>query len=178
MLSALANCARHGLEFVRQSGILASAAALVEQPARPDGLFNFSDGHDGVAFNPAFVLVRAKIASAELVCCQNPLLLHKLASPATDTDEDRTFPLAGRLDRGACRRKFHRRVAARVARATAESRRRFSAVRGRIPTRCSSPSRAGSAGLNHGHMDAGSFVLDAGGVRWACDLGAQGLLFH
>ena len=33
--------------------------------------------------------------------------------------------------------------------------------------------KAGSPGANHGHMDIGSFVLDASGVRWAVDLGAQ-----
>jgi len=33
--------------------------------------------------------------------------------------------------------------------------------------------KGGSPGANHGHMDIGSFVLDAGGVRWARDLGAQ-----
>ncbi|HLP02362.1 MAG TPA: heparinase II/III family protein, partial [Opitutaceae bacterium] len=31
----------------------------------------------------------------------------------------------------------------------------------------------GSAGLSHSHMDAGSFVLEAGGVRWGIDLGMQ-----
>ena len=33
--------------------------------------------------------------------------------------------------------------------------------------------KGGGANVNHGHMDAGSFVLDWGGVRWAKDLGAQ-----
>jgi hypothetical protein len=33
--------------------------------------------------------------------------------------------------------------------------------------------KGGSARLNHAHMDAGSFVLEADGVRWARDLGAQ-----
>lgn len=33
--------------------------------------------------------------------------------------------------------------------------------------------KAGSPSENHGHMDVGSFVMDALGVRWACDLGAQ-----
>nr|WP_255494224.1 heparinase II/III family protein [Hufsiella ginkgonis] len=33
--------------------------------------------------------------------------------------------------------------------------------------------KGGSPSLNHGHMDAGSFVFDAGGVRWASDLGMQ-----
>jgi hypothetical protein len=34
--------------------------------------------------------------------------------------------------------------------------------------------KAGAAELNHGHMDAGSFVYEVNGVRWAVDLGLQG----
>ncbi|TWU37731.1 Heparin and heparin-sulfate lyase precursor [Novipirellula aureliae] len=34
--------------------------------------------------------------------------------------------------------------------------------------------KAGSPSANHGQMDIGSFVLDADGVRWAVDLGAEG----
>lgn len=33
--------------------------------------------------------------------------------------------------------------------------------------------KGGRPSANHGHMDVGSFVLDAGGVRWACDLGCE-----
>ena len=33
--------------------------------------------------------------------------------------------------------------------------------------------KAGTPGANHGHMDAGCFVFEAQGVRWACDLGAE-----
>jgi hypothetical protein len=33
--------------------------------------------------------------------------------------------------------------------------------------------KAGKAEVNHGHMDAGSFVLDFLGERWASDLGSQ-----
>jgi hypothetical protein len=33
--------------------------------------------------------------------------------------------------------------------------------------------KAGSPSAPHGHMDAGSFVLDADGVRWAYDLGME-----
>ncbi len=33
--------------------------------------------------------------------------------------------------------------------------------------------KGGSPSANHGHMDAGSFVLDMRGQRWAIDLGAQ-----
>ena len=33
--------------------------------------------------------------------------------------------------------------------------------------------KGGSPGTNHAHMDAGSFVMDADGVRWAMDFGMQ-----
>lgn len=33
--------------------------------------------------------------------------------------------------------------------------------------------KAGSPSANHAHMDIGSFVMDANGVRWATDLGSQ-----
>lgn len=33
--------------------------------------------------------------------------------------------------------------------------------------------KAGSPSVNHGHMDIGSFVMEAGGVRWASDPGMQ-----
>lgn len=36
--------------------------------------------------------------------------------------------------------------------------------------------KGGGAGHNHGHMDAGSFVLDVDGLRWAKDLGMQDYL--
>ena len=36
--------------------------------------------------------------------------------------------------------------------------------------------KGGSASESHGHMDAGSFVYEVNGVRWACDLGMQDYL--
>lgn len=33
--------------------------------------------------------------------------------------------------------------------------------------------KAGSPSVNHGHMDIGSFVMEAGGIRWAMDFGMQ-----
>ena len=33
--------------------------------------------------------------------------------------------------------------------------------------------KAGDNKANHSHLDLGSFIVDALGVRWACDLGAD-----
>ncbi len=34
--------------------------------------------------------------------------------------------------------------------------------------------KAGSASVNHGHMDIGSFIMESDGTRWATDFGMQG----
>jgi len=172
MLSALQTALGTDWNLSASPGFLASAAALVEQTGPTGRPFNFSDGHDGVAFNPALFWFAQKLHQPELVCCQNPLLLHKLASPATDTDEDRTFPLLAIWTAGlpeeipppALPLAWHGDGPNPVGvfrSSWTDTNALFLAFKG------------GSAGLNHGHMDAGSFVLDAGGVRWACDLGAQ-----
>jgi hypothetical protein len=33
--------------------------------------------------------------------------------------------------------------------------------------------KAGSASVNHGHMDIGSFIMESDGIRWAMDFGVQ-----
>jgi hypothetical protein len=33
--------------------------------------------------------------------------------------------------------------------------------------------KAGSPSVNHGHMDIGSFIMEANGIRWVCDFGSQ-----
>lgn len=33
--------------------------------------------------------------------------------------------------------------------------------------------KAGSPSVNHGHMDVGSFIMEADGIRWAADFGMQ-----
>lgn len=33
--------------------------------------------------------------------------------------------------------------------------------------------KAGSPSVNHGHMDVGSFIMEANGIRWAADFGMQ-----
>ncbi|MDR1860060.1 MAG: heparinase II/III family protein [Bacteroidales bacterium] len=33
--------------------------------------------------------------------------------------------------------------------------------------------KGGTASSNHAHMDAGSFIMEADGIRWACDFGMQ-----
>ena len=139
----------------------------------PTGLyFNFSDSGAGPAFNPALYWFAQKLHRPDLVYAQNKFLAQKLANPQKASGEDGTFPLLALWTAG-----FPKEVPAPalplawhgngpnpigVFRSSwTDSNALFLAFKG------------GSASLAHAHMDGGSFVLDAGGVRWACDLGAQ-----
>ena len=172
MLAALQSALGTDWKLPAQPGFLASAAALVEQTG-PTGLyFNFSDSGAGPGFNSALYWFAQKLHRPDLVYAQNKLLAQKLASPQKASGEEWTFPLLALWTAG-----FPKEIPAPslplawhgngpnpigVFRSSwTDSNALFLAFKG------------GSAGVAHAHMDAGSFVLDAGGVRWACDLGAQ-----
>ena len=172
MVSALQTALGTDWNLPTAPGFLASAAALVEQTGPTGRPFNFSDGGDGVAFEPTLFWFAQRLHYPALVYFQHQLLQQKLAHPPGEDKDDGispllaiwigglpqtipvpTLPLAWRGDGanpvGVFRSSW------------TDTNALFLAFKG------------GSAGLNHAHMDAGSFVLDADGVRWATDLGAQ-----
>jgi len=156
-------------------GFLGSAAALLEQTGPTGRPFNFSDGEDSVAFNPALFWFAQKLHQPELVYSQNQLLLQKLAAAKVDAEEDCFFPflaiwtgdLPTTIPPPALPLAWHgdgRNPVGVFRSSWTNTNSLFLAFKG------------GSASNNHAHMDAGSFVLDADGVRWACDLGRQNYL--
>jgi oligo-alginate lyase len=172
MISALETALGTDWNLPKHPGFLASAAALVEQTGPTGRPFNFSDGGDGVAFEPTLFWFAQRLHYPALVYFQNQLLRQKLARPDTGDKDDGlnpllalwigglpdkipvpTLPLAWHGDGpnpvGVFRSSW------------TDTNALFLAFKG------------GSASVNHAHMDAGSFVLDADGVCWACDLGSQ-----
>ena len=170
MISALESALGTDWNLPKFPGFLASAAALVEQTGPTSRPFNFSDGGDGVAFETTLFWFAQRLHYPALVYFQNQMLRQKLAQPAEKDDglspllaiwidgqpqniPVPTLPLAWHGDGpnpvGVFRSSW------------TDTNALFLAFKG------------GSASVNHAHMDAGSFVLDADGVRWACDLGAQ-----
>ena len=172
MISALESALGTDWNLPKYRGFLASAAALVEQTGPTGRPFNFSDGGDGIAFEPTLFWFALRLHYPALVCFQAEILRHKLARTASGQKDDGlnpllafwleglpqeipvpTLPLAWHGDGpnpvGVFRSSW------------TDTNALFLAFKG------------GSASVNHAHMDAGSFVLDADGVRWASDLGAQ-----
>ncbi len=173
MISALQTALGTDWNMSASPGFMASATALVEQTGPTGRQFNFSDCGDGVAFDPTLFWFAQRLHYPSLVYFQNQLLLQNLADPRKDKGADRFFPLLalwvndlppqipqptrlplawhgdGVNPVGVFRSSW------------TDSNALFFAFKG------------GSARNNHAHMDAGSFVFDANGVRWAGDLGMQ-----
>jgi len=172
LLSALQTALGTDWNLTASPGFLASAAALVEQTGPTGRTFNFSDGGDSVAFNPALFWFAQKLNQPSLVCFQNQLLREWLAASRKDSETDRFFPLLAlwtddlppEIAPPALPLAWHGDGPNPVGvfrSSWTDTNALFLAFKG------------GSAHVNHAHMDAGSFVLEADGVRWAADLGAQ-----
>lgn len=172
MLSALESALGTDWDLSARPGFLESAAAIVEQTGPTGRPFNFSDGGDGVAFRTALFWFAQKLKRPDLVYFQHQLLRRGLAEPGKRLPEEYLLPLLAKwtatlpkdIQPPALPLAWHGDGPNPIGifrSSWTDPKALFLAIKG------------GSAGVNHGHMDAGSFVLEADGVRWACDLGAQ-----
>lgn len=140
----------------------------------PSGLsFNYADGGSGRATEPAVHWFAARYDRPDWLWGEAAPLQRVLQTPAdAGSGANRFLPLLllwrqPTATSDAIRMPLHW---------TSESTTPISVHR----TSWSDPSavfvgfKAGSPSGPHGHMDAGSFVLDADGVRWGIDLGAEG----
>jgi hypothetical protein len=133
--------------------------------------FNYADGGDGRHYEVAVEWLAARFDQPGWLLAEQTLLPRALAEFAKPGDGQRFLPLALLWHRDppagtACALPLHW------------------AGGGHVPVTLHRSSwtdpdalfvgvKAGAAKANHGHMDAGSFVFDAAGQRWAWDLGAQ-----
>ena len=172
MISALQTALGTDWGLSAQPGFLGSAEALVQQTGPTGRPFNFSDGHDNVAFEPTLFWFAQELHYPALVYFQNQLLHQKLSRPPEGDKPDSLAPLLAfwmsRLPKDIPKPTlplaWHGAGPNPVGifrSSWTDTNALFLAFKG------------GSASVSHGHMDAGSFVLDADGVRWACDLGSQ-----
>lgn len=172
LLSALESALGTDWDLPASPGFLPSAAALVQQTGPTGRPFNFADGGEGVAFRTALFWFAEKLKRPDLVYFQHQLLQPRLAGKGRELPEEFMLPLLAKWT--ATLPKNIPPPALPLAwcgdgpnpigvfrSSWTDSNALFLAFKG------------GSARVNHGHMDAGSFVLEADGVRWACDLGAQ-----
>jgi hypothetical protein len=174
MIAALESAIGTDWGLSRSPGFLQSAAAQA-QVTGPSGLyFNFSDCREPAGIEPALFWFARRAGAPGLLAQQAAFvdrLLERAARGLPEGETKRFLPLAAIFwPPGVGREK--------------PDLPRFWMGRGDNPIAIFRSSwmdadsvylalKGGSAGLNHAHMDAGSFVLEASGVRWARDLGMQ-----
>lgn len=168
LISALQSVLGTDFGLTQQPGFLATADYHLHVTGPSGYYFNYADcGRGGRSLAPAMFWFAAQRQESYLLATE----VAKLAADADGrSSRDRTEPLAllwlapaaskpppptalSWTGRGSNPVAFHR--------SSWESSATFVAVKG------------GSPSTNHAHMDVGSFVMDADGVRWADDLGMQ-----
>lgn len=170
LIAALESTLGHDFGLASQPGFLATADYYLHVVGPSGYYFNYSDaGRGGQGVSPAMFWFAARRQQPHLLW-HEWALLHTRMSARNPRGRDRTDPFLliwcppqlsappapaalSWTGGGPNPVAFHRSGWNRQA--------SFVALKG------------GSASLNHAHMDVGSFVMDAGGVRWADDLGMQ-----
>lgn len=170
LIAALQSVLGEDFGLSRQPGFLASADYYLHVHGPSGYYFNYSDcGRGGQGVSPAMFWFAAQRREPYLLWDELPKLIAE-ARPGAKPRADRVDPMVllwmtpglGRPPEPAARSwsgagvtpvAFHRSGWDQEA--------SFVALKG------------GSPSANHAHMDIGAFVMDAGGVRWADDLGSQ-----
>ena len=127
--------------------------------------FNYSDSEDRIRMKPSMFWLAARTGDQTLLHTEQKMLQHPVAIPARDLvflmlwSEPEQF----RNRSEPAQRSWIGRGANPVVtmRSGWKADDWFIGIKG------------GSPSSNHGHMDAGSFVLDAAGERWAIDTGTE-----
>jgi hypothetical protein len=150
----------------QQPGFLKTGEFPLHMTGPTGRYYNFSDCGSGTGFSPAMVWLASRTKRPELLWFEEGLLQREVRN----NKHDRFFPLAilwmdPKMQRAEpTARSWHGRGPNPLA---------------AFRTSWTNPNalylaiKAGSPGASHGHMDVGSFILDADGVRWSLDLGMQ-----
>ena len=178
LLAALESALGTDWGLSRSPGFLTSADALLRLLGPSGSYFNFSDGVEHPGMEPALWWFAHTLKRPDLLRSERAGLRPYADStrPARpNTEEDRLLPLAALWwpdtpDANASTEQdlnWYGRGPNPLAvfrSAWDDLRAMFLALKG------------GKAALSHAHMDAGSFVFEADGVRWGHDLGMQDYL--
>ncbi|MFN3240624.1 MAG: heparinase II/III family protein [Planctomycetota bacterium] len=151
------------------AGLMASADYLVHVTGPTDRFYNYSDGGSSHRVSPAMRWFAATRNAPHLLWHETEALRRHLREQRPSAGNGhRLFPFAliwADRERRAEPPTRHYRARGRTPIATHRSGWGTDATFVAI--------KSGTPSANHGHMDIGSFVLDADGVRWAVDLGSQ-----
>jgi hypothetical protein len=144
-----------------------NTAGYLENMTGPTGIpFNYSDCGSGAGVNPAMFWFAGRLEDASLLWSERWFLMNRKPS------NDRLLPSLLVWNAGLTVQNIN------------QPSEKIWAGQGKNPVALMRTSwddpdaifaglKAGSPSVNHGHMDVGSFVMEAGGIRWAMDFGPQ-----
>lgn len=170
LISALQSALGTDWGLSQSPGFLASAAALLQTKGPTGAFFNYCDSNEFNRFDGTTFWFAKQLNRPELARLDADFIGDYLGSQvAPDSDKNRTLPLAALWWMDATKpanwplnwRGDGDNPVATFRSNFADPNAMWLAIKG------------GRATNSHGHMDAGSFVFESDGVRWARDLGVQ-----
>ncbi len=171
LLDALERCFGSDFGLSEMPGFLATGAYSQHMVTPAGNLFCYADCEPRLGFSPTPFWFYTRTKDPALLLPQKPALENDREKRFL---ENRLLPLALLWGAGA----------GAILTTPEEPENRFWIGQGSNPvctmrTSWSDPDalfvgfKAGSPSVNHAHMDAGSFYLEADGIRWALDLGME-----
>lgn len=169
LISALEKAFGSDFGLAQQPGFLKTAGYLENMTGPLGNAFNYSDAGSGGELQPAMFWFATKQHDPSLLWVERNRLL---STDAGKHIRDRLLPAIMLWNGGI---PVNTIPAPAATRWVGEGKSPVALLR----TSWTDPAgifvglKAGSPGVNHAHMDVGSFVLEADGVRWAMDFGMQ-----
>ncbi len=173
LISMLESALRTDFGLSQSPGFLKSGEFLLQIMGPTRRTYNFSDCGSGTGFSPAMTWFAARAGHPEWLWYEWDLLdreLSEVRRTAGKSQGDRYFPLILVWAKPGMEQQ---------APATLSWLGKGQNPIGVLRASWTNPAatylaiKAGTPSASHAHMDIGSFVLDAAGVRWSLDLGAE-----
>ena len=168
-ISALEKLFGRDFGLSRQPGFLKTAGYLENMTGPSGNAYNYSDSGLGGELQPAMFWFAQKLNDPSLLWVERSRLLSTTAKPPI---KDRILPASMVWGNGL---KMSQLAEPKATMWVGEGKTPVALMR----TSWSDPSaiyvgvKGGSPSTSHAHMDVGSFVMEADGVRWAMDFGMQ-----
>ncbi|QJW90915.1 DUF4962 domain-containing protein [Spirosoma taeanense] len=169
LISALEKAFGQDFGLSNQPGFLKTAGYLANMTGPSGNSFNYSDAGTGGSLQPAMFWFANKLKDPSLLWVERNRLLN---SDAQSHVRDRLMP-AIMLWSGGIRVNSIPEPKATVWVGEGKSPVALMRTSWTDPDALFVGLKAGSPSVNHAHMDVGSFVMEADGVRWAMDFGMQ-----
>jgi hypothetical protein len=147
-------------------GVLKTAQYLENMTGPTGSPFNYSDAGSGGSMQPAMFWLANRVKDPSLLWSEKYFLMNK---PAPN---DRLLPAVMAWSAGIT---MNRITPPSKTIWIGQGKNPVALMRSswNDPNAVYLALKAGSPSVNHGHMDVGSFIMEANGIRWAMDFGMQ-----